>query len=222
MTGVDGAKAAMIEAAERLFAEHGIDGVSMRDVAAAAGQRNNSAVQYHFNGRDGLLHAVFRYRMTDINRARHRYLGEIDRDGRGAEIRALVEAGILPLTRFLGSTPEGSHYARFIARVSPTVDFFRGDLDTIRDANTEVVERLIGTLGHLTRRTARERVDLMYNMVVSALAVYEQRRAEGIPVTKATFDETVDHLIDMAVGSLSAADSKRAGRRRRTVAAAAR
>ena len=109
MTGVDGAKAAMIEAAERLFAEHGVDDVSMRDVAAAAGQRNNSAVQYHFNGRDGLLREVFRYRMTDINQARHLYLAEIDRDGRGDDVRALVEAGLLPLTRFLGSAPEGSH-----------------------------------------------------------------------------------------------------------------
>lgn len=218
MTGVDGAKAAMIEAAERLFAEHGVDDVSMRDVAAAAGQRNNSAVQYHFNGRDGLLREVFRYRMTDINQARHLYLAEIDRDGRGDDVRALVEAGLLPLTRFLGSAPEGSHYARFIARVAPTVEFFGADFDETADANLEVVKRLVRALDHLPRRTARERVELMFNMVVSALAVFEQRRAEGRPATKTTFDDTVDHLIDMAVGSLSAADSRRAGRRRRASA----
>ncbi|GAA4490250.1 TetR family transcriptional regulator [Rhodococcus olei] len=208
----------MIEAAERMYAERGIDGVSMRDVAAAAGQRNNSAVQYHFGGRDGLLLAVFRYRMADVNDARRRYLEEIDRQGRGDDLRALVEAGIRPLAEFLGSEPEGSHYARFIARVAPSVDFVGGALEEIRDANSEVVARLVRTLGHLSRRVAYERVDLMYNMVVSALAVYEQRRAEGLPVVQATFAETVDHLIDMAVGSLEAADSK-AGRRRRAAAA---
>ncbi|MEV5648713.1 TetR family transcriptional regulator [Nocardia sp. NPDC052254] len=218
MADVNGARAAMIEVAERMFAERGIDGVSMRDVAAAAGQRNNSAVQYHFNGRDGLIREVFRYRMSDINQARHRYLAEIDRDGRGEDVRALVEAGILPLTRFLGSTPEGSHYARFIARVSPSVDFFGGEFDEVSDANGEVVARLIRALAHLSPRTAHERVDLMFNMAVSALAVYEQRRAEGLPVVKATFDETVDHLIDMAVGSLVAGQSERPRRRRRTTA----
>ncbi|MGW0173280.1 TetR/AcrR family transcriptional regulator [Rhodococcus sp. NPDC003322] len=217
MAASDDAKSAMIEVAERMFADRGIDGVSMRDVAAAAGQRNNSAVQYHFGGRGGLLIEVFRYRMTEINQARHEYLAEIDGQGRGEDLRSLVEAGIRPLTDFLGAAPDGSHYARFIARVSPSVDFAGGALNEIRDANSEVVVRLVRALGHLSRRTAHERVDLMYNMVVSALAVYEQRRAEGLPVVQATFDETVDHLIDMAVGSLEAADSK-AGRRRRAPA----
>ena len=40
-----------------MIAEHGIE-VPLRDVAAAAGQRNNSAVQYHFGSREGLVAAV--------------------------------------------------------------------------------------------------------------------------------------------------------------------
>lgn len=218
MAASDGARSAMIEAAERMFAERGIEGVSMRDVAAAAGQRNNSAVQYHFGGRDGLLLEVFRRRMVDINEARRRYLEEIDRQGRGDDVRALVEAGILPLAGFLASAPDGSHYARFIARVAPSVDFVGGALNEVRDANSEVVTRLVRVLGHLSRRVAHERVDLMYNMVVSAMAVYEQRRDEGIPVVEATFEETVAHLLDMAVGSLEAADTT-ARRPRRSAAA---
>ena len=42
----------IIVAAERLIAERGID-VPLRDIAVAADQRNNSAVQYHFGSRDG-------------------------------------------------------------------------------------------------------------------------------------------------------------------------
>ncbi|TQF75101.1 TetR family transcriptional regulator [Rhodococcus spelaei] len=212
MASVEGTRSVIIEVAERMFAEHGVEGVSMRDVAAAAGQRNNSAVQYHFGGRDGLLLAVFRYRMGEINQARSEYLAEIDRQGRGEDLRALVEAGLRPLTDFLASVPEG-HYARFIARVSPSVDFASGEFDEVFDGNREVVARLTRILGHLSRRAAIERVDLMFNMTVSALAVYEQRREEGLPVVRASFAETVEHVIDMAVGSLEAADSTAAAKR---------
>src|ERR687891_78479 len=48
----------LIAAAESLFATHGIDGVSLREINRAAGARNASALQYHFGDRDGLLRAV--------------------------------------------------------------------------------------------------------------------------------------------------------------------
>ena len=96
------AKNAMIAVAERMFAEQGIHEVSMRDVATAAGQRNNSAVQYHFGGRDGLVLAVFRHRMDQINAARLTYLDDIDASGRTDLVRALVEAFLYPLADFSG------------------------------------------------------------------------------------------------------------------------
>ena len=45
----------LLDSAERLFAERGVDGPSLRDINTAAGQRNASGVQYHFGGRAGLL-----------------------------------------------------------------------------------------------------------------------------------------------------------------------
>jgi AcrR family transcriptional regulator len=51
----------MILAAEQPFAENGVDGVSLREIAVAAGQRNNSAAQYHFGTKQGLVEAVFDY-----------------------------------------------------------------------------------------------------------------------------------------------------------------
>jgi AcrR family transcriptional regulator len=201
------AKSAMIAVAERMFAERGIHEVSMRDVAAAAGQRNNSAVQYHFGGRDGLVLAVFRYRMGQINIARLTYLDDIDSSGRTDTVRALVEAFIYPLADFL-ATADGSNYARFIARVSPSVDTQSVEFREVSEANNEVVSRLTRTLNHLSRRVAVERIDLMSNMTVAALAVFEQRREEGNPVVKADFDTTVDHLVDLMVAALLAPQSE--------------
>ena len=48
----------LIAAAEQLFAERSIDGVSLRQINSAAGQRNSTALQYHFGGRSGLIRAV--------------------------------------------------------------------------------------------------------------------------------------------------------------------
>ncbi len=48
--------------AERLFAQHGIDGVSIRQILQAAGVANNSAVQYHFESKAGLVRAIFDHR----------------------------------------------------------------------------------------------------------------------------------------------------------------
>lgn len=201
------AKSAMIEVAERMFAERGIDGVSMRDVAAAAGQKNNSAVQYHFGGRDGLVLEVFRRRMKEINLSRAAFLARLDEEGRGGDVRGLVEAVVLPLADYLRTSGADSYYAQFIARVSPAVDILNADLSEVTQASREVSTRLMRALGHLPRRVAVIRVDLMLNMAVSALAVYEQRRNTGHPIVDADFDETVRHLIDMSVGALEAPES---------------
>ena len=44
-------KARLMTAAEGLFAEYGIEAVSARQIALAAGQRNQSAIRYHFRCR---------------------------------------------------------------------------------------------------------------------------------------------------------------------------
>ncbi len=41
-------KTALLDAAERLVADHGVDALSLRAVATAAGARNTSAAAYHF------------------------------------------------------------------------------------------------------------------------------------------------------------------------------
>ena len=61
---------ALILAAERLFAEQGIEAVALRHVNQAANQRNMSAAHYHFQSREGLVRAVLMYRWPDLDRRR--------------------------------------------------------------------------------------------------------------------------------------------------------
>ena len=63
----------LIIAAERLFADRGFAGVSVRAIAAEAGV-NWSLVGYYFRGKDGLLAEVYRRHCTTLNAERLRLL----------------------------------------------------------------------------------------------------------------------------------------------------
>src|SRR5205085_9838489 len=60
----------ILAAAERLFAEHGVLGVSNRQIGEAAGQGNNFAVGYHFGTKTDLVRAVARRHGEPMERAR--------------------------------------------------------------------------------------------------------------------------------------------------------
>jgi AcrR family transcriptional regulator len=72
------ARAMMLDVAEELLGSRGLNSVSLREIAAAAGQRNNSAVRYHFRDKDGLIEAVIYDRIGKVE-ARRRVL--VDRAG---------------------------------------------------------------------------------------------------------------------------------------------
>ena len=103
----------LIETAERLFAERGVHGVSLREIGAEAGQRNTGAVRYHFGSKEQLVNAVFEHRMVPINARREAMLAELDTAVRGHELRGLAEAFLYPLAEMLGEPGRPSWYLRF-------------------------------------------------------------------------------------------------------------
>jgi AcrR family transcriptional regulator len=66
----------LIDTAERLLDEHGIDGVSARAIALEAGHRNNNAVNYHLGDRDNLVRTVLERRALDLDVRRNVRLDE--------------------------------------------------------------------------------------------------------------------------------------------------
>src|SRR6202012_1517455 len=68
-----GAQRLMITA-ERLYGQHGIDGISLRQLVTAAGQGNNYAVQHHFGSKLGLIQAVSQMRLPALEAGRPKML----------------------------------------------------------------------------------------------------------------------------------------------------
>src|SRR6476619_3946953 len=77
----------LLDAAESLFSEHGIQAASLRAITQQAGA-NLAAVHYHFGSKEGLVRAVFSRRLEPMNSERLRMLDAADlerEDGRSLE-----------------------------------------------------------------------------------------------------------------------------------------
>jgi AcrR family transcriptional regulator len=111
-------KEQIVLAAERLFAERGYDGVSLREIGAAAGSGNNSAVQYHFGSKEQLVVAIFESRLNYIDERRSILMAQLEPH----DIRSWVQCYVLPLLE--QGEIDGSHYMSFIAAVEHQVGIF--------------------------------------------------------------------------------------------------
>jgi AcrR family transcriptional regulator len=114
--------AVLIRAAERLFAAHGIEGVSLREINRAAGQANASALQYHFRDRAGLLRAVIDKHRAETEARRHAMLDQYEAAGVD-DLRALATALILPLASKLDDVDGGREYLQINCEVYTRPDF---------------------------------------------------------------------------------------------------
>lgn len=110
-------RAAVLDAAERLFAMRGIDGASVRDITAAAGA-NLGAINYHFGSKDRLVMEVFARRLEPVNRARIARLDALEKAAgkRAVELSRIVEAFIRPSVECEGV--EGGQENAFMQLVS--------------------------------------------------------------------------------------------------------
>jgi AcrR family transcriptional regulator len=103
-------------AAERLFAERGFEGVSVRDIVAEA-EVNLAAVSYHFGSKSELLLAVFRARTKQLNRERREGLRAAEAQHDGAPLEAIVRALLGPPILWRDPSSGKDTASRFISRV---------------------------------------------------------------------------------------------------------
>src|SRR3954464_7967810 len=118
----------LLLAAERLFAEHGLAGVSLRQISLEAGSSNNSAIRYHFGSKEDLLRAIFTYRLGDLTQRRALLRARANPN----ELRSQLEAHVLPLIE-LAESPDSS-YVSFIEQLqrAGAVDVFMHQSDAIK------------------------------------------------------------------------------------------
>ena len=87
---------ALMRAAEKLIAEHGIENVTIRLILAEAEQKNTSALQYHFKNLKGLIAAIHKERSAEIQKTRGQLLAELLAREEPPSLRDLCELMIRP------------------------------------------------------------------------------------------------------------------------------
>jgi AcrR family transcriptional regulator len=189
----DTTKARLIEAAERLFAERGIDAVSLREINRASGARNAIAVQYHFEDRAGVVRAIVAKHVPDVEARRHAMLDQYEAEG-SADVRLLAAALVRPLAAKLSDPAGGPEYLQIHA------DLLNRPMGAPRDDPTDSVNRWRKLLEPLIEEDA---VRLHRRLTAIQFAAVELgRRARSGPHT----DERLftSYVIDVVAAILQA------------------
>lgn len=193
----------LMQAAERLFGERGLHAVTLKEINAAAGQRNESALHYHFGSKTRLVQAIFVDRAAAIDRVRAERIEALIGTGQEQDLNAILRATFEPLTELL-DTEEGIRFVRFAAQVLSDPDF---DLPTIAlRSGFEGINRanglIVAVLGDLPPEIAIQRQRLMIEMALTSLALWT-RRGDAVENHAArTF--FVSSLFDAMAGALRA------------------
>jgi len=200
------ARRALVETAERMYAERGINGVSLRQIGTAAGQLNTGAARYHFGSKVGLINAVFEHRMAPINAMRLEMIDAIVADDETLSVRRLVEAFLLPLATALGDRTRPSWYIRFavaagaVGGAAPTQlakQEWTGGIDRLRRMMFDAL-----AVESVTHRELRWQLCLSY--IAHALADREAVLQQPRDRRWLPHDDFLSTLIDTAVALITA------------------
>jgi len=164
---------AIIEAAEMLFAQHGINGASLRQIGVASGSANTNVVAYHFGDKDAVVAAIIRHRLSEIERVRAAMLARREAQEGNVPMLELLFILFDPVIQQRNSAGERS-YAAFLAGL------FRSGAAWQRfsfDEDYPTTSRILTMLHERTElpgRLFRARMKICTNMVVSALDLLDR------------------------------------------------
>lgn len=156
----------ILDAAERLFSEHGLDGVSMRDIALRA-KVQLALANYHFGSKEGLYKAVFRRRIEPISRERRARLARVlERAGPPPAVEEILDALARPWVE-LRKRPGGIAYARLVAR--ETGDPAESRRGIVKEMLDPIAREFIAALERALPRQPRARINWAYHFFIGAL-----------------------------------------------------
>lgn len=199
-------KKAILATAERMFAEHGFDGVSVRDVTRAAGT-NLGAVTYHFGSKKELFGAVMAVKFEHF----HVMMDEIRMASLSPELklrRLMTDFAMEVLHRDPGLKIFFIEALTGAERLTPEA------IKTMNERNRLFIDIIADGIGSgLFRKVDLEPLPWIFFGMLSSYILYEplmpgQRR--GAAYSPATVKRVVDTAIDVFMQGIS---TRRAGRR---------
>lgn len=183
-------RVALIEAAEALFADAGIEAVSLRQIGAATGALNTNVVAYHFGGKDALIEAVFHHRLPQIDARRGELLERAETAGE-CTIPSLLRVFALPL--FEQTDAGGKHsFALFLTALERSgMTAARGLVMDDYPFSERVTRLLIGLLPSNLRFEGGRRMRLVVSLLSTALQIIDRDGPGSAEAAARQFDTAI-------------------------------
>jgi AcrR family transcriptional regulator len=217
-----------------------LEGTTLADINEAAGQRNTSAIQYHFDGRDGLIRAIYQ-RFVPRVIDHHEELLERARTSR--RVRPAAEALVLPLGKLLTGDWRDRAFVELFAQMfagTQISDPQWGDLAGVRLVRRngegvigEAESLLLDRIAPLPAPLAIMRISVASHFVSRSLADFARHWDKHGPRRSDDPQLFISNLVDMFIATLTAPVSastsavlatvnEKPGRRTQSLAARAR
>jgi AcrR family transcriptional regulator len=198
---------ALVEQGALLFARRGVAGVTARELHEAVGARNESALHYHFGGRDGLVEEILRRHLEAVEGRRARLVAVLAAEDRTGDLRSLVHALAAPMAADL-DTPVGRAHLRLVAQLShPALAYERPFRLVEAPAGTAVAKWVATALRPLPRAVRAERLAALRAQLVGLLGLRAQLLDEAEDETRAGLAAGnalfVENLLDVIVAGLA-------------------
>ena len=194
----DATRLDLLEAAEQLFAEHGIAAVPLRDIGIAAGQKNHAVVQYHFGDRESLVREIIAYRATLSEQLRVEMFADLVSRGQ-PQVSDLVRVFVLPLAAHL---EERSHYLAFMSRYITERGGYRG-LDPSMGIPSATVSTLRSLLGRLLPAHPAGVLDERWTVLMTS-TIHTLARYQAVMVSGGDLGSPIEVLLEDLVRFLTA------------------
>jgi AcrR family transcriptional regulator len=194
-----GTQEAILKAAERLYAEHGVFAVSNRQVSEAAGQGNNAAVGYHFGTKTDLVRAIEQKHRASIEQLLEKMVAKTEGS---TDLRDWITCLVCSLTEHLAQLGNPTWYARFAAQALADPAYQKM---VVKDALAspslvQVVEGITRSLPDLPTAVVTERNIMARNLLMHTCADFERAFAEGVGAPRTSWSTVGSGLIDAIVG----------------------
>lgn len=211
-------KERILDAAQRLFADKGFNGASLRAVTREA-EVNLAAIHYHFGSKEGLVRALLDRVLAPLNRERLDLLDRVESEAgeSGPPLEAVAEAFVGPTIR-LSRRPEGIIAMQLLGRVfgDPSGEVSRIFKEQFREVARRFGAAFRSAAPHLTPDEALWRLSFAAGAMSHTMAIRGERSlieefTEGICRAEGP-EETIRRLVRFIVGGFRAEAPSEAGR----------
>lgn len=158
---------AILDTAERLFAHHGRDGVTIKAIAEEAGV-DAALIHYYFTDKDGVFRAVWGRRTAVLNPVRDAAMDALEASSAGRiDIRDALDVFLRPIFETAFNNGEG--WANFAAIAGAANASRYGGADLMDDYFDPIVRRFIGILRRVAPNAADRELYWFFHLLSGAL-----------------------------------------------------